>query len=184
MTILNRLRGTYSWFVFISGFALYGIVYSFSNMHLALMVMTGYVLGESMGWGKWIGGIINGNTIATPNNLAEKEGTKNGIHFLANLIAPQINNYQHYCMAALAIRGFYWAFLTILPLAFFGYIDYCTLYVTSLLLAIAFPLSIIIGKHTTFTFNFYYFKVNNVWERSEVLYGLAQDIAIISLLLL
>lgn len=185
--ILNRLRGTFGFFSFINGFILYSLTYGLTlNLYLSMSIYIGYVLGESMGWGKWIGGIINGNEKATIDNINENEGVYNGIHFIANWIEPEKEYYQHYCNVALSIRGFYWAFLSMLPLLVFGYIGYLTLIAFSILIGIGFPISVIIGKYTSskFTYEYGYLSMNGAWEHAEVWYGLIQDISIILLIIL
>lgn len=180
--ILNRLRGTWGIMAKVTGAALGALFYLFTyDLYTSFLISVAYVVGESFGWGKWIGGIINGNKVATKSDLEEAEGESNGIHFLANWIAPQTDNYQHYCITALSIRGFYWAALTILPLLIFGYIGYWTFFTTSLLLGVAFPISVIIGKYTAkkFTYEYKFFSMKGSWEHGEVWYGVIQDIVLI-----
>lgn len=185
--ILNRLRGTFGFFSFINGFILYALSYGLTlDIYLSISIYAGYIVGESMGWGKWIGGIISGHSKAEEWDLYEEEGIYNGIHFIANWIAPEKEDFQHYCNMALSIRGFYWAFLTILPLLIFDYIGLITLMIFSILIGVGFPLSVIFGKYTSSMFNFEYgyLSVEGAWEHAEVWYGLVQDISIISMIIL
>ena len=47
--ILNRLRGTYSWFAKVNGVVLGLLVYIvFGNLYVSLVVTIGYVLGSSL----------------------------------------------------------------------------------------------------------------------------------------
>ena len=73
----------------------------------------GYLAGESMGRGEWIGGIIRNDT-STP--VPRRNGQKNGIQWIATRVTTLDS--QNYFRVALAIRGFYWWFLTLIPLAF------------------------------------------------------------------
>jgi hypothetical protein len=65
-----------------------------------------YILGESMGWGKWVGYLTADEA---PENYDDLEGYDFPyIHKTANLIVKERKNYKLYCQVALAIRGFYW----------------------------------------------------------------------------
>lgn len=139
-----------------------------------------------MGWGKWVGGIINGTQNGNYSMQEDKEGTKNGIHWLATRFYSDLGfQYQKYCITALAIRGFYWAILTILPLAVFGYIGLFESLLISAVIGVGFPLSVIIGKYTAdrFSFEYGYFNMKGAWEHAEVWYGLMQDVGLLYIIL-
>lgn len=187
MIFLNRLRGTNSIWSKIIGLFLIGLFSIFINIWAAVAVGVLYVLGESMGWGKWIGGIMHQNTgPATPEELADLEGRDNGIHFIANTIISETKNYYDYCIIALSLRGFYWFGLMFLPLVIGGFLSFPLYLVFSILLGIAFPISIELGRWSKdkFTIDTKYFKVMGHWEHSEIWYGLFQDIVLITILLL
>lgn len=186
MFILNRLRGTWSWFAKVNGVVLGLLFYLFtSDLYTAIALSIAYVIGESMGWGKWIGGIINETTKADAAVVSDEEGRRNGIHWIANKIYPETDDYQSYCILALTIRGMYWFLLMLLPLVVAGYIPIMWYLIMSLLLGLGFPASVFMGKETTKYFNFEskYFNVNGAWEHAEVWYGLMQDIILIILLI-
>lgn len=176
-TILNRLRGTYSIFSKINGIIIASILYIVtSDLYMSILTGVMYVIGESFGWGKWIGGIMSKNTSKpTEAQLRDQEGTKNGIHYLANLIAPMNNNYYTYCIVALLIRGIYWFGLTLLPLVIFGYMNIQIYVLITASLGIGFPLSVVMADGLI---------ANNggsgVWEFAEIIYGLIQDIVLLS----
>lgn len=185
LTILNRLRGTEGYWAKITGVIL-GLVLGLVTGSWAVGVFTviGYVGGESFGWGKWIGGIINDVRIGNYTMAEDEEGRRNGIHWLATRLFPEIGGkYLEYCITALAIRGFYWFFLALLPLVVLGSLSFGALLVISLLLGIGFPASVFIGKYTADRFSYSYkdFKMIGAWEHSEVWYGLMQDVVILTL---
>jgi hypothetical protein len=181
-TVLNRLRGTWSWMAKVVGIVI-GIIFYVCGGDIytstALIVM--YILGESFGWGKWMGGIYRDNVIPTKQQLADLEGRNNGIHFLANKIYPETKNYALYCFTALWIRGIYWVGLTLLPLLVGGYLDAGNYIVITALLGYGFPISVKIGMYTEDKFSFGYMR--GFWEHSEVWYGVMQDIAFILVVL-
>lgn len=185
-TVLNRFRGTEAFWAKINGVILSTLLYFLVDVYTAVFVGLLYVAGESMGWGKWIGGIMSGNRLSpTPRQLADIEGEKNGIHWLANLLSPEIKNYYRYCVVALSIRGFYWFSLTFLPLAVMGYLDIYMYLISSIMLGVSFPVSVELGKWSKdkFTIDWGYLKIHGTWEHAEVWYGLFQNIIFVSIVI-
>ena len=148
-SILNRLRGTGDIF-FISKIPMTGTMLYASYMALVVglltlntfygLIMFGlFMLGESMGWGKWVGYLTADNH---PENYNDKEGYNFPfIHQTANLIANEKEHYKLYCQIALSLRGFYW---WILPYLFMAYIDLISYYeavLFSILLGVLFPVA-------------------------------------------
>lgn len=177
MTIANRLRGTYGWFAKVNGVVLGLLVYLvFGNPYVSLAVAIGYVLGESFGWGDWVGCLTTNR-----NNYKDTtdEGKSNGIMWLSQKIVHDWKtNFIEYSRVALTIRGFYWWFLALAPLYFVA--DGLLITVSILFLSIGFPIACEIGYYTSKLWNFKY--MDGGWEHSEVWYGLAQDIVIFWLL--
>jgi len=172
--ILNRLRGTRGLFATINGIILGLIYYYFTNDYkTSILIAIGYVLGESFGWGKWIG-IIG----SRKPQYHIKEGLENGIHFIANLIILEKKDFLNYARLALAIRGFYWW----LPVI--GFMDIPLEYkiISLFVLSIGFPLSVEIGRLTENKIGFKHFT--GYWEQAEVYYGLIQDIVLITIFML
>lgn len=174
-TILNRLRGTYSWFAKINGVALGLFVYLFTkDLDIAIMCAFGYVAGESFGWGEWRDNIAQAR-INTVDKL-EGEGKNNGILYIATRLVPSWDvEFMRYCYTALIIRGFYWWVLAIAPIIFITWWAIVAIF----LLAVAFPLTTELGYRTAKLFNFK--MMDGGVEHGEVWYGLAQDVVIISL---
>lgn len=178
--VLNRLRGAYGWMAKVIGALLGGAFYlATSDLYISLAIAIGYILGESFGWGKWIGGIYSKHTVATAENLAEEEGYNNGVHWLANKIHPELVNYYHYCLTALALRGMLWFTLTLLPVYAAAYISTYAFAFAIIVLGIGFPISIILGAKTAPKFSFNYME--GYWEHAEVWYGLMQGIVLVTL---
>lgn len=184
--LLNRLRGTKAYFAKIVGLVIGVIAYmTLGDIIVAVNMAIGYVIGESMGWGKWIGGIMSGNNLALPEQLADEEGRRNGIHWITSKLFNEVYEYQRFCNTALGIRGLYWAFLTLLPLFAFGYLGVIEFHALILFLAVMFPVSIHIGMWTSKKFSYAneWFGMNGAWEQAEVWYGLAMDAVLVYLIL-
>lgn len=188
MAIANRLRGTWAIMAKVNGAMLGLIVFLITGkICIAASVAILYIAGESMGWGKWIGGIMAANHgPATRDQMNDKEGTNNGIDYIASKIAPPLDNYFVYCVMALAIRGFYWWAITLIPLLIGGYIELFYYLFSSFVLGVAFPISVIVGIETARLFKLKVgkFEMIGAWEHGEVWYGLIQDIMLISLMVI
>ncbi len=117
-----------------------------------------YKLGETFGWGKWIGQIDGG----IPNPSSD-EGKSTGIHYVANFIFDETKYTRAYATVALFLRGILWFALAYCPLAAIGFIpfaDYCMLVLVS---GACFPLSFWVSR---------IWKSDYYWERGETIYGL------------
>jgi len=181
--ILNRLRGTNSLYSKAIGLLLAILVYVFfNNIYVALSVGFGYIIGESFGWGDWVGNLVN-HRLNTTQHLGF-EGKHNGIQWLAKKIVPNyLTNYIKYCRIALIIRGFYWWFLALIPLIFIGFnpliILFCIVF-----LSVGFPIACELGYKykDRVKFNLLGVSFTNGWSIQEGFYGLFQDIVILILI--
>ena len=174
MWILNRLRGTQGLWSKIIGLLLALIVQiAFDNPYVSIAVGLGYIIGESFGWGEWVGTLsVKPEQIVTNS----EEGKNNGIQWIASKIVPMTNWYR-YCQVALTIRGMYWWLPTLAPLYFVGFNPYA-IGIAVVLLGLTFPLACEIGYYTAQKFSYQRegFSVVGGWEHQEVWYGLMQDI--------
>jgi len=180
-TILNRLRGTWAIMAKVTAVA-FGLLvwFLFGDWQVALMVAIGYLIGESFGWGDWVGSLAHNKTKAI---LGTDEGANNGIRWLAQKLMPSWKEeWLEYCEVALFIRGIYWWLPTLAPLYFVGANPYILIF-TIVALSIAFSLSIELGKIFPLNFEIGFYKVRGKWETDEFYYGIMQDI-IIGLVLL
>ena len=182
-TILNRYRGTYGWFAKVNGVVLGLLTYLvWGDVYVSIAVIIGYVLGESFGWGEWVGNLTGGkkDTVKT----LEDEGANNGIQWLSKKVVP---NYQYefikYCRVALIIRGFYWWLPTLSPLYFVA--DWFAVTLAIFILSVGFPIACELGRLTAPLFSFEYktFSIKGGWEHQEVWYGLMQDIVFVGVVL-
>ena len=183
MTILNRLRGTIGIYAKVIGLLLSLItLIVYHNTYIALAVGLGYIIGESFGWGLWVGTVIEQREKAWHLH-DEGEGRNNGIEWFASkIVKPTGKTWVSYCRLALAIRGFYWAFPTLSPLYFVG-VNPLVLSGCIVFLSLGFPLAYEIGYYLRDKISFEKFGLSfsGGWELGEGIVGIEQDLVIIAL---
>ena len=175
--ILNRLRGTNGvWSKAIGLFLALLVQIAFDNVYVTLAVGLGYIIGESFGWGEWVGTLSSNREQIQKN----EEGKNNGIQWLASKVIDPTKDWINYCRVALTIRGFYWWLPTLAPLYFVGF-GAELLLAMILLLSIGFPIACEIGYRLKDTINFeaYGLSFKGGWEIQEGAYGIMQDLALI-----
>lgn len=180
--ILNRLRGTYSWFAKVNGVVLGLLVYFFTKeLDIAIACAFGYLIGESFGWGEWLGNLVEKRK--NEAETLEDEGEKNGIKYIATRLVPNWSvAYLKYCRVALVLRGLYWWTPTLIALCF---ITNPFLVISCVIvLALSFPLACELGYFISKRLSFKFLELSSGWTWQEVIYGLLQDIVLISLFIL
>ena len=180
--ILNRLRGTEGLWSKIIGLLLALIVQiSFDNPYVSVSVGLGYIIGESFGWGEWVGTLTGDRNFKQLN----EEGKNNGIQWLASKVIDPSKDWINYCRVALSIRGFYWWLPTLAPLYFVGF-SVESLAIAIILLSIGFPIACELGYYFRDKISFEKFGLSyrGGWELQEGFYGLMQDVVLLSLFIL
>lgn len=184
MTILNRLRGTEGLWSKIIGLLLALVVQiAFNNPYVSVAVGLGYIIGESFGWGEWIGNLTTHRKNKT--DTLEDEGENNGIKYIATKLVPNWNvAFIKYCRVALGIRGIYWWLPTLAPLYFVGF-SIVSIAVAVAVLSIGFPIACEVGYkfNDKIKFNKYGLSIEGGWEIQEAVYGVIQDVVLIGLIL-
>ena len=143
-----------------------------------MAVGLGYIIGESFGWGEWVG-TLSCNRTAVENN---EEGKNKGIQWLASKVIDPSKDWINYCRVALTIRGFYWWLPTLAPLYFVGFnplfLAGCITF-----LSIGFPIACELGYYFRYKVSFEKFGLSysGGWEIQEGFYGLMQDLVLIGL---
>jgi len=177
---LNRLRGTQGLWSKINGLLLAFIVLAiWGNVWVAITVGLGYIIGESFGWGEWVGTLTNhkNNTIS----YETEEGKNNGILYIATRLVPNWRvDWIKYCRVALFLRGIYWFAPTLAPLYFVGF-SHIVLIIAVLILSIGFPVACEVGYLLKDKVSFEFLDIKGGWNIQEVAYGLMQDLVIIGL---
>ena len=180
-TLLNRWRGTgniFSISIFnITGtmiYALYlGLLFgSITEWYIGILVLIGFLIGESFGWGKWVGALCYPET---KTDLQKEYEDKEGynfpfIHYVANFIIKEKENFFKYCNLALGIRGFIWGLLIYLPLVV-EYISLVELFALSLIYGIGFPFACYLSRKKSFNCKNKFISIVGKWESQEVHYG-------------
>mgnify|MGYP003629872406 CR=1 FL=1 len=171
MYYLNRLRGTHSWWAKIIAIFL-GLAFGFTtwNPYIGVAVAVGYLAGESMAWGEWIGGLIRKYTGVPNIENPRRDGLKYGIQWIATKFYDLDTTEYHFL--SLAVRGFYWWFLTLVSLYYV--MNPFVLTVGILLLSVGFPLSVKLGCRDL--------EGKDAWNEAEYYYGGMQDIILIFLI--
>lgn len=178
--LLNRWRGTGIIFSRITGTMIYASYMALVvglltlNIFYGLIMFGLFILGESMGWGKWVGYLTSDKA---PENYDDLEGYDFPyIHKTANLIVNERKNYKKYCQVALSIRGFYWWILPYLFMAYIDLISYLEAILFSIFLGVLFPVACEIGKRLNYNGKFWIINYSKGWENQELIYGLFQGL--------
>ena len=165
------------------------------NAWLGLSVLVAYLVGESKGWGEWVGSLTRCEPWTEEMlqyNYKDDEGkTFPFIYQITNFFIKekidgafeeQCKQYRKHVTLALALRGLYWWLPVYLVLAIFQIITYQEAFILATLLGIAFPIACEIGKRIKFnkTYDLKFIKLSfsQGWENQEVVYGLFQGIAL------
>lgn len=162
------------------------------NVYAGLLTLAAYLLGESKGWGEWIGALTRWESKDEQwlnKQYEDDEGKKFPfVHQIANLIEPEvglletiedkIKQYMKYATVALVIRGFYWWILVYAVMFGFGLINLIELILIPLALGVSFPLACHFGKNLKYNGKFGIIKYNRGWENQELVYGFIQGIAL------
>ena len=183
MLILNRLRGTNGvWSKAIGLLFALIIEMVYHNPYVTIAVGLGYIIGESFGWGLWLGSIAERADGYSLYLKGEREGANNGIHWLAShIVEPTKETWLNYCRVAMVIRGFYWYVPTLAPLYFVGISPYL-LFGLIVFLSFGFMLSYELAYYLAPKLNIKWLDFNSGWTLGEGIVGLTQDIAIITLI--
>jgi hypothetical protein len=179
MGILNRYpRGVLAWGPYVVGLVVGLAVYLISgNVYAAATVAGLYIAGETFGWGKWLSTVPRWDDPYYVQNLyngsgliARDDGKNNGIHWLANKVFKETEDFKNYSILALMIRGFYWYAPILLALALFGITPFWLAGVLSIAVAISMPISYFLA--------YLMFGETNYWSRGEHIFGVVQGIAL------
>ena len=180
--LLNRWRGTgniFSISIFnITGtmiYALYlGLLFGLiTEWYIGLLTSIGFLIGESFGWGKWVGALCYPEAkIDLEKEYQDKEGYNFPfIHYMANFIIPEKKYFFKYCNLALYFRGMIWALFIYLALVLFDYISYLEYIIISIMYGIGFPLACYLSRKKSFNYKSKFISIVGKWETQEIYYG-------------
>ena len=159
------------------------------NVWVGLAVLVAYLVGESKGWGEWVGALTRWETKDEEwlqRQYKDNEGVGFPyIHQIANIIVKEqiegtleekLKQYHKYATLALTLRGMFWWGLVYGVMALFGVISGMTALVATLLLGIGFPIACELGKRWKYEKKFGVLSFSRGWENQEVIYGLMQGL--------
>lgn len=178
--LLNRWRGTgviFTSFPFIKGVHIYALYLGLlfvviTQWYIGIFVTIGFFIGESFGWGKWVGSLCYPENINLEREYQDKEGYRFPfIHYIANFIIKEKESYFAYCNLALYFRGAIWALCLYLPLIIFDYISYIEYIFVSIIWGIGFPLACWLSRKKSFNYTSKFISIVGKWESQEIYYG-------------
>lgn len=210
--ILNRLRGTGTIIDFgtfknvhitFNGNHVYGLYLALvfgllaMNIWAGLAVLVAYLVGESKGWGEWVGAL----TRWEPKDekwLQEQYDDEEGwglpfIHNIANFafkekiegtLEERLIQYNKYAITALAVRGMLWWGLVYGTASIFGIVSVLEAVAITVALGIGFPVACWLGKKMDFSRKYGILHLSKGWENQEIVYGLFQGIVLWAVVLL
>jgi hypothetical protein len=157
------------------------------NAYIGLAIFIAYLVGESKGWGEWVGALTRWEP-KDENWLLKQYRDNEGkkfpfIHQISNSIIPEkmdgtledrLEQYNMYATLALALRGMYWWGLVYGVLLAFGEISLSIFLVATILLGVGFPIACFIGRQITYTKKYGFLHFSRGWENQEIIYGLFQ----------
>ena len=162
------------------------------NAWVGLLVLIAYLVGESKGWGEWVGSLTRVEPFAIDDllrNYKDEEGRGFPyIHKIANWIEPEkgefgtledrVEQYLKYAKVALMIRGLYWWGLVYGAMFCFGLVNVYEYIAIVAILGIGFPIACEIGKMITSSGKVWKIEWSQGWENQELVYGLMQGICL------
>lgn len=158
------------------------------NVYAGIATMVAYFIGESKGWGEWVGTLTSSKELTQADLLRNyKDNEGRGfpyIHKIANLIAPEISacdelevkvrQYLKYARVALTLRGMFWWGLVYGVMFAFGLVSVYEYISITLALGFGFPIACELGKRIGFKGKIGVINFNRGWENQELVYGLIQ----------
>lgn len=161
------------------------------NVWAGLAVLVAYLVGESKGWGEWVGALTrweNKDEEWLQRQYKDNEGVGFPyIHQIANAIVKEqiegtleekLKQYHKYATLALALRGMFWWGLVYGTASMFGVVSVLEAVVITVILGIGFPVACWLGKKMDFSRKYGILHLSRGWENQELVYGLMQGIAL------
>lgn len=163
------------------------------NVWLGLAVLIAYLVGESKGWGEWVGSLSRVEPWTEEHlqgDYKDDEGkTFPFIYQISNFFIKekidgtfeeQCTQYRKHATLALILRGIYWWLPMYIVLAAFGVISLEIAMMAGVGIGLAFPLAAEVGRRIKFTriydLKFIKLSFSQGWENQEVVYGALQGL--------
>ena len=170
-----------------------GLIFGLLTMNVwcGLAVLVAYLVGESKGWGEWVGSLTRhepwDDRMLQGNYLDEEGKTFPFIYQISNFFIKekidgtfkeQCEQYRKHATLALTLRGMYWWGLVYGVIAWFGLINLYEYAVIVAILGIGFPIACEIGKMITSNGKIWKIEWSQGWENQELAYGLIQGMCL------
>ena len=177
--LLNRWRGTGNIYKGITGTMLYALYFGLlvsllSQWYYGLIAIILFLFGESFAFGKWVGYLVDYENEHTPEYDSKVGKSFPYIHYIADAIIKEKENYKRYCQAALVIRGFIWWTPLLILLGSIDLISWYQVAISSLALSFGFPIACWIGRNWKLEYKSKYLLLKRGWENQEIVYGFFQ----------
>lgn len=170
-----------------------GLIFGLLTMNVwcGLAVLVAYLVGESKGWGEWVGSLTRhepwDDRMLQGNYLDEEGKTFPFIYQISNFFIKekidgtfkeQCEQYRKHATLALMLRGMYWWGLVYGAIAWFGLINLYEYAAIVTILGIGFPIACEIGKMITSNGKIWKIEWSQGWENQELVYGLIQGMCL------
>lgn len=142
-----------------------------------------FLLGESFAFGKWVGYLVDYENKHEPEYSSKIGKSFPYIHYIADAIVKEKEDYKRYCQVALTIRGFVWWAPLYGLMAWLGLVSWCTASVLVVLLSIGFPIACWVGRNWKYDRRFGVLGFKRGWENQEVAYGAIQGMCMLVVVL-
>ena len=161
------------------------------NVLAGLAVLAAYLVGESKGWGEWVGALTRWES--KDEKWLEKQYKDNEgvgfpyVHQIANFVIKEqvegtleekLKQYNKYARLALTLRGMYWWSLVYGVMFYFGLINLYEYAAIVAILGIGFPIACELGKMITSNGKIWKIEWSQGWENQELVYGLMQGMCL------
>lgn len=143
-----------------------------------------YIAGESFAWGKWVGWLTDYEKTSKPDYDNDDGRSFPYIHYIAQAIVKQEDDYTTYCEIALAIRGLFWWLPLLILLGIIDLISWYQVAFSSIFLAVGFPVACYLGTLLKVEYKSKYLNMSRGWENQELVYGFFHWIGISLVILL
>ena len=161
------------------------------NVWAGLALLVAYLVGESKGWGEWVGALTRWETKDEEwlqSQYDDEEGVGFPyIHQIANItvkeqiegtLEEKLKQYHKYATLALTLRGMLWWGLVYGTASIFGIVSVLEAVTITVALGIGFPVACWLGKKMDFSRKYGILHLSRGWENQELVYGVMQGIAL------
>lgn len=168
--------------------------YLTSNFTLGFLVFIAYLIGESKGWGEWVGTLTTPKEEITYEWIQQRYIDQEGKGFpfifsIANFfIKEELKNvydlklltkqYIKHVTLALILRGMYWWSLIYGVLFYYNIINIIEYITIVISLGLMFPIACYLGNLTNINRRFFIISCSVGWENQELYYGMFHGIAL------